>query len=191
MDLNTITVADFKAFFPRDFSYLPVWSFFKIYNAGAIVYYSETELFYKARSNGIPMGTLPTDETYWEIYPDDIYNYVLDSDIEKAFAEAKVNFNQSLFANDEDIRIGYLYLTAFYLVNDLQTAQAGIQAVGIGLLKSRTVGSVSESYEFPQWIMEFPFYAFLYTNRYGMKYLSLILPYLVGNVQVVAGTTLP
>ncbi len=190
MDLNTITVADFKAQFSRDFPYLPVWSVSVVYNAEAIVYYTNG-LFYKAKSNGIPAGTVPTNVIYWDLYPDDVDNYVLDSDITKAFAEAQMVFNQSLFGTDAQITLAYLYLTAFYLVNDLRTSAAGIGSQGQFPVNSKTMGSVSEAYTVPQKYLDNPLLALYTNNGYGMKYLSFALPRLVGNIGAVCGWTLP
>lgn len=191
MDLSLITVQDFKDLFTRDFPYLPVWVNTKLYNKDAIVYYNITELFYKALINGITPGTLPTNPADWVLYPDDIYNYVLDSDITKAFAEAKQNFNQALFTTDENIIQGYLYLTAHYLCKDIMNANAGLQSLGNGPVTSRRVGSVAESYQIPKYFSDNPLYLYYNSTGYGQKYLAMIMPNLCGNVISVCGTTLP
>lgn len=192
MDLSTITVADFKALFARDFPYLPVWSNTKLYNAAALVYYDINELFYISKANG-NTGNVPTDATKWDLEApqSDIDNYVQDSDITKAFAEAKILFNQTLWSSDDNIKIGYLYLTAAYLVNDLRAAMGGISANAFMPLSSRSVGNVSEAYAIPDAFKNNPSYAFLMQSAYGLKYLSLVLPQLVGNVTAAAGDTLP
>lgn len=151
MDLDTITASDFKAFFRRDFPYLPSDS----------ASYCDADKF------------------------------VLDEDINKAFKEAKILFNQSMFGTDEEIELGYLYLTAHYLCNDLRAAASGIEGTGSFPVSARTVGSVSETYTIPQKYIDSPQLAFYTNTTYGLKYLSLILPNLVGNVGVVAGWTLP
>jgi hypothetical protein len=153
VDLDTITVQDFKDYFRRDFPYSP-----------------QEE---------------PHDGCC------DLDKYVFNFDIEKAFGEAKHILNQALFGSDADIRIGYLYLTAHYLVNDLRTAQAGVNSTGSFPVSSRSVGSVSEAYQIPDMYKDSPQLAFFSTTQYGMKYLSLVLPRLIGNVGVVAGWTLP
>lgn len=194
MDLSTVTVADFKAYFFRDFPYLPVWDSSKLYNAGKRVYYTPTELFYDCLINGTTSADTPADPgdpPHWAIVADDIMNYIQDLDIEKAFAEAQVNLNQSLFSSDANIRMGYLYLTAHYLVNDIRAGLAGISAVGMFPLTSRSAGSVSESYSIPQAYLDNPVYTFYTTSSYGLKYLSLVLPQIVGNVGAVAGWTQP
>lgn len=189
MDLNTITVSDFKTLFSRDFAYLPVWSNTTTYNANAIVYYIDG-LFYKSLING-NTSTPGTDITKWIEYDTTVDDYVLDSDITKAFAEAQVVFNQELFNGDPSVIQGYLYLTAHYLVNDLNTANAGIQSVGSYPVSGRKVGSVSENYEIPKYYLDNPLFLFYNKTGYGQKYLSFILPVLVGNVGIACGTTLP
>ncbi len=137
MDLASITVADFKSLFFRDF---------------------------------------PTAQ---------------DADITKAFAEAQVLLNQALFTTDANIKLGYLYLTAHFLCNDLKAARAGIDSTASFPVNSRTVGSVSESYTIPAIYTENPILQFYTTSAYGMKYLALVYPLLTGNIGIVAGWTDP
>lgn len=194
MDLDTITVADFKAYFRRDFPYLPTYDDTKLYNAGARVYFPDTELFYDCTENGttdIPPDYVPTPpaESPWTIVADDIDNYILDEDITKAFGEAQFNLNQSLFDSDAQIRIGYYYLTAMYLVHDIRAGQRGISAAPAFNVTSRSVGNVSESYGIPEAYLQNPIFQIYTQSPYGLKYLSLVLPYLVGNIGAVCGAT--
>lgn len=192
MDLNSITVADFKAQFPRGFPYLPTYDNDALYNAGDRVYYATTKLFYECTDNGTT-GEPPTDIDFWTVLSGlSVDDYVLDSDIESAFAEAKVTFNQGLFGDDAEIRLGYLYLTAHFLVNDLKTSRGGIFAASIaGLMTSRSVGNVSEGYSVPEAYMKDPTLSFYAQSAYGMKYLAMIVPRMRGNMVVVRGATLP
>lgn len=191
MDLSTITVDDFKAQFTRDFPYLPVWQAPPaFYNNGDEVYYPVTRLFYTANKNNVT--SVPTTGADWVETPDDVANYVQDSDITRAFGEALVVFNQALFSTDANIKMAFLYVVAHYLCIDLQAAMAGISGGGtIGIMSGRTVGSVSESYTIPEAYLSNPVLAGYTKTNYGQKYLSLILTKLVGNFGVVAGTTLP
>lgn len=194
MDLSTITVADFKTQFPRDFPYLPVYDAAELYNTGDKVYYAITKLFYVALVNGITGVTPDSDPTKWEVQAttsDNVDNYVSDADITRAFAEAQVVFNQALWSSDANITLGYLYLTAHYLVNDLRAAMGGISANVAMPLSSRKVGNVAETYEIPAAYTEDPVYAFYLGSPYGVKYLSLIWSKLRGNIGVVCGATLP
>jgi hypothetical protein len=118
-------------------------------------------------------------------------SYVYDGDITKAFSEAQMLFNQELFGSDADIQLAYLYLTAHYLVIDLRSAQQGINGVGDFPVTSRSVGSVSEAYSIPQRFLDDPNLAFYTKTNYGVKYLSFVLPKLIGNVFTVEGNTVP
>lgn len=188
MELSSITTTDFKTFFRRDFSYLNVYDDETTYNMGDQVYYNG--LFYEAKSDGL-LDILPTVTTSWGKITDDADNYILDDDITKAFSKAEIVFNQGLFASDSQIEIGYLYLTAHYLVNDIKTSMQGVQSTGEQIVNSRSVGGVSESYTIPQEYMNDPVLSFYTKTGYGMEYLSMIIPMLRGNVGVVAGWTNP
>lgn len=194
MDLSTITVADFKAQFRRDFPYLPTYDPLELYNIPDRVYYPTTKLFYDCNVDGT-QGVLPTVIANWTRVVSDppitVDDYVQDSDIIRAFGEAVVNFNQTLWPDDITIKMMYLYLTAFYLINDLKAANGGVAANPIFFVSSRTVGNVSESYGIPQAYLMNPIYSYLATNPYGMKYLSLLIPRMVGNMVAVCGATLP
>lgn len=190
MDLSLITVADFKELFRRDFAYLPEYSGSELYNAGNRVYYTPTKLFYDCKANGTT-GILPTVTASWDAASDSADDYILDADIERAFAEAKIGLNQALFTSDENIKIGFLYLTAHYLVYDLRAALSGVSGRGAFAVQSRSVGNVSESYGIPQAYLDNPTYQFYTNSPYGLKYLSLVLPLLVGNLISVAGATRP
>lgn len=189
MDLDTITIADFKAQFARDFPYLVVWSNTTTYNTGKEVYYDINELFYRSLIDG-NVGLIPPDNpSEWEQYSDDIYNYVLDADITKAFAEAQLNFNQALFGSDSEITLVYLYLTAHYLVMDIRGALQGLESSGTFNVSSRSVGSVSESYAIPQEYLSDPFFEYFTKTTYGLKYLSYAVPRTRGNVNSISGGT--
>lgn len=114
---------------------------------------------------------------------------VMDVDITKAIAQAGFNFNQALFSTQDRYTMGFLYLTAHYLVVDLRMAAQGISGSYPWLQTSHAAGSVSESLQIPQRILDNPVFAMLSKTNYGAKYLALILPQLVGNVFTVRGRT--
>jgi hypothetical protein len=190
MDLTTITVADFKDLFYRDFPYLPEYDNVELYNAGDRVYYSTTKLFYDCTVNGT-IGITPGTASNWEQVDDDILNYIQDGDITRAFREARVNLNQALYGSDDTIELAYLYLTAHYLVNDIRAGLSGISAQGSFPVASKSVGSVSESYGIPASYTTDPILSFYTQSAYGLKYLSLTLPAMRGNVVSVCGATRP
>lgn len=116
---------------------------------------------------------------------------VMDSDITKAIAEAGFNFNEGLFSSQEEFTLGYLYLTAHYLVMDLRAGAQGVSGAFDWLGNSKSVGSVSEAFTIPQRILDHPVMSYYSKTYYGAKYLSLLLPRLAGNVSIVCGRTQP
>lgn len=178
-----VTASEFKAQFPR-FSpeYLPIYITGSTHFNGDIVYYSDTGLFYqcvvKTTTNS------PSNTTDWDLYSDDVLNYTRDSDILEAIAEASVNFNESLFSDETTAKSVFLYLAAHYLTVDFKNALGTNQ---IGMVTSKSVGSVSEGYSIPDWIMKNSALAPYATTGYGIKYATLLRPYLVGNIMIFKG----
>ena len=184
---DEITIEDFKAQFSRNFPYLPIWDALKTYFEGDIVFVEPN--FYQSLINNNTAEV--TDTASWQIINEDVNNYVSDGDIEKAKAEAIVNFNIGLTVGDESARLCFLYLWAFYLAYDLSLAQSGAYGGVTFPVTDVTVGSVSESYYVPKVFMENPILSFYTRNGFGLKYLNLVYANTVGNVKVVAGWSLP
>ncbi len=153
MDLSTITIADFKARFYRDFS-------FQVVATSAIPCFPDPE-------------------------------FVQDQDIQTAFDEAMGLLNQALFGSDRDIKIGYLLLSAHQLCLNINMANGGIGGGPSLPASSRSVGNVSESYIVPDAYKENPLFATYITTAYGLKYLTMIMPYLTGNMAGIFGGTNP
>ena len=176
------TVEDFKQQFPR-FSpmYIPVYTE-GMYFEGDIVYYNN--LFYRCITTDTT--TNPTNYTDWELCNDSVLNYTQDSDILEAFEEAKINFNEGLFPDDATALKVFLFLAAHYLTVDFNNALGNNQ---IGIVTSKSVGSVSEGYTIPSWLLNNPTLSMYSTTGYGIKYASLIKPYITGNVFIVRGRT--
>jgi hypothetical protein len=116
-------------------------------------------------------------------------NTVLDSDITKAIVEAGFNINTAFFGTQEQYSVGYLYLTAHYLVMDLRASAQGIAGNFPWLTASKSVGSVAETFMTPEALAKSPTLAHLGKTYYGAKYLSLVYPRLVGNVFASFGGT--
>jgi len=124
-----------------------------------------------------------------EIGEPDNENYVLDNDITKAINEASVNFNDSLYGEDAQVTAVFMYLVAFYLVLDLQNSAKGISSQCKFPINSASVGGVSVNYQIPEKYARDPYLSQFTQNGYGMKYLSLALPFLIGNIGLIEGTT--
>lgn len=176
------TVAGFKTQFPRFTPmYLPIYAA-GTYFKGDIVYYSTTQLFYKCKVASTT--NLPTVTADWELYNDSVLNYCQDSDILEAFAEARVNFNEGLFPDETTALKVFYFLAAHYLTVDFMNALGNNQ---IGIMTSKSVGSVSVGYSIPGWLLNNPMLSMYATTGYGIKYASLIKPYLTGNFFIVKG----
>ena len=181
---DTVTVEQFKEYFKRDFPFLPVYSPVKTYWKDDIVFSDDN--FYKSLTDD-NTGNAVTNTTYWQKVKGDKYSYITDEDIEKAFTQAKPNSNEN-FGTDCNEKINiYLHLVAFYLVFDLKNSSSGINSSFTGTLSSKSVGDVSESYAIPVWISENPMYSIYSQNGYGLKYLSLIAPYMAITIMFSKG----
>lgn len=182
---ETVTIEQFKEYFFRDFPYLPVWNQGIIYFTGDKVYYENN--FYKSLTDN--NTSLPTDSENWQPVKDSINNYVTDADITRAMSQAISNANERFGIDDKERIMIYLHLIAFYLVLDWQNASRGVNSGYSGLLASKSVDGVSVSYNFPQWMVNSPLYSLYSSNGYGMKYLSLIIPYLSCTILFSPGRT--
>lgn len=193
MDENTINIGndilvsttDFQDLFNRDFPYLPVYVEGKAYFTNDIVYYEPN--FYQSLVDN--NTELPTNTTNWQVINDSVNNYIQDSDIMRAFNEAVINFNVNLFTDQNSAIMVFLYLAAHYLVIDLNNAMNPLALGFMGFTQSKSVGSVSESYGIPQWMLNNQVLSAYAQTGYGRKYLSLMQPYLIGNVLFFSGRT--
>lgn len=116
---------------------------------------------------------------------------VSDAEIARAMTEAKMNFNEGMFQDDDEKKLIFSYLTAYYLVVDINNANTQGASNNGGLLTYRQVRNVAESFKVPKWVEESPMFSQFSQNGYGLKYLTMIYPYLIGNVGIVGGATLP
>ena len=183
-DINSFNPDMFKALFSRDFPYLPRYRANKIYLKDDVVYYQDNFYISLIDNN----TSSPTVITNWQLYNDNIDNYITDTDISKAIIEAKINFNPSLFAsNCEIIKTVFSYLVAHFLVIDLNNAMNALALGFNGITTSKHVGSVSESYGIPRWVLDDSNLGMYAQTGYGRKYLTLILPYLKGNIIFTKG----
>lgn len=188
MDLTTITTAQFQALFARDFPYLPVYDPTAIYNIGNQAFYNG--LFFESKKDGLTAVT-PVQGADWNKVPGDPNNYVSVNDIQNAFNDAQVLFNQGLWGTALQITNGYLTLTAHFLCLNMRAAINGIQSVGEQMMASRGAGGINSSYSIPTDYQADPVLAQYTTTAYGMKYLSMVLPFLRGNMVAVRGAVAP
>lgn len=175
----------FKQKFARNFPFLPYYNEEMTYKKDSIVYDKVSDVFYKSL---IDNNTQPLDDSEsWKVYTDVTKEeYVADEDIGFAELEAREGKNEEILTD-----LSYMYLVAFYLCYDLDLATSEASGQVGFVATSKKVGSVSETYMVPQWVEQDPYLSFFARNGFGLKFLSLIRPKLVGNTDVVAGWTLP
>lgn len=180
--IENFTTEDFKLRF-KTLPYLPLYIEGKAYFKDDEVYYNPN--FYQSLIDN--NTALPTNTNSWKVINDSTDNYITDDDILEAFAEAKVNFNPNLFPDDDTAELVYSYLAAHYLIIDLYNAMNPLAVGFMSFTQSKSVGSVSESYGVPQWMLNNQYLSGYAQTGYGRKYLSLIQPYLIGNVICTPG----
>ena len=114
---------------------------------------------------------------------------VMDGDITRALADALFNISSDLFDSRAVYANAYCYLAAHNLVMNIKNSTQGLSGSFGWLENSKSVGGVSQSFAIPDDILKNPSYAYLAKTGYGMKYLSLVLPLLHGNMGIAYGTT--
>lgn len=183
--IKNANTSDFIALFNRDLTpyMLPFYDSSKAYFTGDIVYYNSK--FYESQTDA--NTTAPTDTENWKLANVSASNYITENDILRAFSEAKVNFNPTLFDCDDEALMVFYYLAMHYLVIDITNALSPMTTGFIGFTQSKSVGSISESYGIPQWMLNNALLSGYAQTGYGRKYLSLIQPYLVGNIIITKG----
>lgn len=119
-------------------------------------------------------------------------NKVTDSDISVAIATtATFDINQDLFADQSSFTTAFLYFAAHQLCERLLMSAAGIQSQYSWLTTAKSVGDVSESFQIPPRVLEDPFMAAMSKTRYGVMFLRMMSPLMVGHTFAVPRVTLP
>lgn len=185
--ISNLSVDDFRQLFARNFPYLPEYNSDKIYFTGDVVYAEPNFYTSLIDENNKELS----DEEAWKATNETVADYVSDEDIKRAWREATAAYNPTLIGNCEANATTFLYLVAFYLAYDLQLASSGAYGQIAFPATDVRVGSVSEGYYVPQAYMEDPILGFYARNGFGLKYLSLVYLYTIGNVGVVPGWSLP
>lgn len=116
---------------------------------------------------------------------------VTDDDITRAFQLTNTQINIEFFPDQSTYTIGYLNLSAHFLVTSLNAFSGGIVGGRIGIESSKSVGSVSQSFHIPEYYYKNPMWARFTSTPYGLWYLEMIYPYTIGRMTYVRGSTRP
>ena len=124
---------------------------------------------------------------------------VRDSDITRAFNDAVPLFNGALFDTSTG-KLAFLHSAAHFLVTNIQAVGGlSVHKFGLGIenqadqvMSSKGVGGVSLSFvEPPPTVKNNPNLLQFWNTTYGQRYLSFLLPKLVGSFSVVEGPLSP
>ena len=190
------TIEEFKARFAKTFRFSP----YPVYDADTTYEQNDIVLWlspmyqwgvYKALQEST--GHLPSDTTYWK--QDDTVNlnsFVMDSDIEEAMSEAAAWFPEHAPMVHDEYVTCFLLLTAHFLIKDWQASHQGLNASGSGgILLSRTAGKMSASYAVSTLLQQNPQWQALVDTWWGLKAMTMLARYNVGNVIGVQGAFTP
>ena len=122
---------------------------------------------------------------------------IRDADITKAIAEAYLLFNPGLFADVPSQAIAFEYLTAHLLVKSLMSTGGiiqqgqGVNSTGSFPISSKGAGPLNVSYGLPEDVVNNPALAQYLTTGYGVHYLNIVMPNLIGNFGSAQSDTNP
>ncbi len=116
---------------------------------------------------------------------------VRDVDVQNAFTQADVNFNEGLFTAQPSYQESYLQLAAHFLCLNMIAASQGVGGSAQWLTIAKGIAGVTEGFVVPDRIAKSPFLSMISKTSYGMTYLNLIQPLLVGNVVGLFGRASP
>lgn len=116
---------------------------------------------------------------------------VTDVDIQGAIQDAAFNINECLFEDQASFTRAFNYLAAHNLVETILASVEGLASQYSWLTAAKSVGGINQSFQIPEMIAQDPFLASLSTTRYGLSYLRIVLPYLVGHTMALPRITNP
>jgi hypothetical protein len=123
---------------------------------------------------------------------------VTDNDIQRGLDEAGDGslYSISNFDNPTQQANAYLYLAAHLMVVNIQGAGGlsaiprgrGVRNIGEGIQVSKGVGQANVAYmPVPDRVASSPTLLYLFQTTFGQRYMQMVAPRLIGNVQMVAG----
>lgn len=124
-------------------------------------------------------------------YGTDMDTSVLDSDISSAFQFTNINFNPDLWSDQASYNLGYLLLSAHYLVTNLRSSSQGINGQYNFLQQSKNAAAIAEAFSIPQRILDNPDWSMLCKTNYGAQFIQLVIPQMSGQMFVAYGSTRP
>lgn len=99
-------------------------------------------------------------------------------------------FNPGFFGDQSAFNVGFLLLSAHYMVMNIRRASQGMKGQ-FGFLQQSKSAGISVSAAIPQRILDNPDFAWLCQTNYGAEYLHMILPQLSGQMFPILAVTNP
>lgn len=192
IDNNAQPVTDEEAWTLSEYKpCAPMWVAPIAYEAGAeVLWLNDTTWIWGVYQSLVSDNyTAPSDTTMWEpVEGVNLRQYVADSDIEEAMREAATVVPDHSPMICEEYQMCFLLMTAHFVITDWQAANAGLNASGTGgILTSRTAGKMSAGYAVSPILQQYPQYQMYLTTPWGLKAMTTILRYNVGNLIGVQG----
>lgn len=190
------TIEEFKTMFAKTFRFAP----YPVYDNetayakdSTVIWLSDAYVWGAYMAKEDVEGVLPSDTEKWNhLTSVDFNSFVLDSDIEEAMDEAEAYFPEHSLMIHKEYVMCFLLLTAHFLIKDWQATHQGLNASGAsGILTSRTVGKMSAGYALSTLLQKYPQWQALVDTWWGLKAVTIMSRYNVGNILGVQGAFTP
>lgn len=119
---------------------------------------------------------------------------VRDKDVQNAIDDAMMAFNFGVWDGDGQRKAAFMLAVAHFLYLAIQRAGGlagggGLQAGGVGMISSKSVGQVSVSYALPTKLLDNPILSQFMLSAFGQQYLAMLAPRTVGTMFIAPGHT--
>lgn len=117
---------------------------------------------------------------------------VTDFDIVNAFLAVEAfGAPQQLFATQDSYSTAYNLLAAHFMVTSFLASSQGVMGKPAWLTASKSVGPISESFQIPERVQKSVTFSRFSATTYGVRFLEIIAPRLVGNLVTFYRETAP
>lgn len=112
-------------------------------------------------------------------------------DITNAQLQAAIVVNPGLIESQALFSFWMNVVTAHFLATNIQASSQGLGSAASWLTASKAVGEIREAYLVPKKVRESVLLSGLMQTQYGKQFVVAMSARLIGNIQIVPGTTLP
>lgn len=186
--LNSITIDDFKAYFPSiEYNPYSQWDALIDYNVDIYIYYNFK--VYKSLQTPNLNQNPAISSTYWEYQSNiDMSVYMFDSYITDSFELACCSLAWFFNTTCDPIKKEAFLLLTAHNAELRRMNTSPVQNIDYGFDSSTSVGSVSTSKTIPTWLTDKEYYGFIKTI-YGSRYIDMMARHRKPFVASFAGYT--